>query len=227
MISWSHHNILQSPVSLLGLGVCNTMSFLNELEKKRLALRKTEVKREKGKSEQTIVNNDEDYYRLMRETYFEEYYDRIEGFTFKSVIFPLTLGEIRDLKSLFMSVGRSLESVESKVDEGIASIRKKTGKDCKAFVRLSSRSPKDAIYHLDAFPPLYREILAGFQDQTDLFSMLHAFYKASTEILAVSSGKEAVELLAKSQRIQGSASTDNWNNDLIIFVAENITKLLI
>ena len=80
-------------------------------------------------------------YRLMRETYFEDYYGQIERFTFKSVIIPLTLEEIRDLKSLFMSDAglSSLESVESKIDEGIASVRRKAGRHCKAFVRLSSR----------------------------------------------------------------------------------------
>ena len=42
------------------------MSFLNELEKKRSALRKTEVKKEDGGKplQQPIVKGDEDYYRV-------------------------------------------------------------------------------------------------------------------------------------------------------------------
>ena len=36
-------------------------------------------------------------------------------------------------------VGDSLKSIKEKVDEGIASIRKMAKRECKAFVRLSSR----------------------------------------------------------------------------------------
>ena len=44
-----------------------------------------------------IVKDESDYDRLMKETYFEVYYDKIEEFTFKSVILPLTIEEIQAL----------------------------------------------------------------------------------------------------------------------------------
>ena len=71
------------------------MPLLNEIERKRAALRKTEVREREGKLGELIVEGDADYNRLMRETYFEEYYNLIERFTFKSVMLPLTLEEIK------------------------------------------------------------------------------------------------------------------------------------
>eukprot|EP00091_Calanus_sinicus_P020275 TRINITY_DN5446_c0_g1_i3.p1 TRINITY_DN5446_c0_g1~~TRINITY_DN5446_c0_g1_i3.p1 ORF type:complete len:267 (+),score=77.06 TRINITY_DN5446_c0_g1_i3:328-1128(+) len=89
------------------------------------------------------------------------------------------------------------------IDAGIDQIRKQTNSDCEVFVRLSSRSPKDAIYHLEEFPGLCKHKLKELENQEDMFSKLHAFYKASTEVLSVSSGLKATELMRKSSRIQG------------------------
>ena len=96
-----------------------------------------------------------------------------------------------------------LSSIASKVEEGIILIRKKAQNECQVFIRLSSRSPKDAIYHLDKFPTLYNEKMLNFSDKKDIFSKLHAFYEASTEVLAISTGNEATNLLKLSNRIQG------------------------
>ena len=96
-----------------------------------------------------------------------------------------------------------LSSIASKVEEGIILIRKKAQNECQVFIRLSSRSPKDAIYHLDKFTTLYNEKMLIFSDKKDIFSKLHAFYEASTEVLAISTGKEATNLLKLSNRIQG------------------------
>ena len=184
------------------------MSFLKELEMKKIALKKTEGPRKENKLEKMIVEDESDYYRLMKETYFEAYYSQIEDFTFKSVIIPLSLEEIQALResyNLFLTKDNNydLDSVVAKVEEGITLIRKKTNSDCKVFIRLSSRSPKDAIYHLAGFQSLYQDKLQEFEDKEDVFSKLHAFYKASTEVMAISSGEEAAELLRMSERIQG------------------------
>ena len=129
------------------------MSFLEELQGKRNALKKTEPsRREKENLEELIVKDEDDYDRLMRETYFEEYYDHIEKFTFKSTIVPLTLEEIKAIHQAYPDVQVDLTSVEAKVEEGISTIRRKANKECQVFVRLSSRSPKDAIFHMEGFP---------------------------------------------------------------------------
>ena len=185
------------------------MSFLKELEAKKKTLKKTCLPDPQREFETMIVEDESDYNRLIKETYFEEYYSSIEEFTFKSVITPLTLEEINDLKksyTAFMAddqIRIDLSSIEAKIEDGISEIRRKTGSNCQVFVRLSSRSPKDAIYHLESFKNLYLTKLSEFSDQDDIIAKLFAFYKASTEIMAVSNGQEATDLLRRSDRIQG------------------------
>ena len=148
------------------------MAFLKEIEQNKTVLRKTSGKWRESKLEEMIVKDEEDYYRLIKETYFEKYYEQIEDFTFKSVIIPLTLEDIKTIYDANMEFETSkkteldMTNIAQKIDEGIDKIRKQTNSDCEVFVRLSSRSPRDAIYHLEEFP--------------GLFAKLHAFFKACT-----------------------------------------------
>jgi len=189
----------------------HTMSFLKQLEEKKNALKKAEVSRKENTGPQEMIMKEtEDFYRMLKETYFEAYYDQIEEFTFKSVILPMTIDDTKALMDAYTKFmdgtdkDVDLSVVDAKIDEGIRLIREKANKECKVFVRLSSRSPKDAIYHLESFPSLIQEKLSGFENgREDLYSKLHAFYMASTEIMAVSSGREATDLMRRSDRIQG------------------------
>ena len=74
-----------------------------------------------------------------------------------------------------------MSKIEKKVNESIAAIRELTKTDCKVFIRLSSRSPKDAIYYLDQFPKLMQEKLEELENKEDISGKMHAFYMASTE----------------------------------------------
>ena len=56
---------------------------------------------------------------------------------------------------------------------------------------------------MEEFPGLYNEKLEQFDDKNGIFAKLFAFYQASTEIMAISSGNEATNLLRLSERIQG------------------------
>jgi len=185
------------------------MSFLREIEEKKALLRKTEVTKENSNHEEMIVKDEHDYYRLMKETYFEKYYEQIEEFTFKSVIVPLTLEDIKTIYDATMEFESSKKTeldmtpIAKKIYEGIFEIRTSTNTECQVFVRLSSRSPKDAIYHLPTFSDEYKKYLQQFKDKDDLFSKLHAWYMASTSVLSVTTGLAACELLRKSSRIQG------------------------
>jgi hypothetical protein len=193
------------------------MSFLKDIEEKKVVLRKTELQQKESKPEEMIVKDESDYFRLIRETYFEEYYTQIEEFTFKSVIVPLTLEDIKTIYDAALEFESSKTSemdmtgIAQKIDKGIEMIRTKTNSECQVFVRLSSRSPKDAIYHLPEFRALYGQYLDQFEDKDDIFSRLHAFYKASTSVLSISTGIAATELMRKSNRIQGDlkACLDN------------------
>merc|ERR1712130_771496 len=211
----------------------HTMSFLKQLEEKKNALKKAEVSRKENTGPQEMIMKEtEDYYRMLKETYFEAYYDQIEEYTFKSVIIPMTIDDTKalmDAHTKFMDGTDkevNLKVVDAKIDEGIKLIREKANKNCKVFVRLSSRSPKDAIYHLESFPTLIQEKLSSFEsDQEDLYSKLHAFYMASTEIMAVSNGREATDLMGRSNRIQGDME-EAVKNELRGFVYKGIFTAL-
>ena len=76
------------------------------------------------------------------------------------------------------------------------------------FVRLSSRSPKDSIFEIESFTNVFKaELIAlknDYLDYSESFSAKNiAFYRASTKALAVLSGKEALDLLLVSKRING------------------------
>merc|ERR1712233_293351 len=79
----------------------HTMSFLKQLEEKKNALKKTEVSRKENTGPQEMIMKEtEDYYRMLKETYFEAYYDRIEEYTFKSVIIPMTIDDTKALMDI-------------------------------------------------------------------------------------------------------------------------------
>ena len=146
------------------------MSFIKQLEEKKNALKKTEVSiKENAVPDEMIMTEAEDYRRMMKETYFEAYYDRIEEFTFKSVIVPMTLEETNSVMEahtrLIENADKNvdLSGLALKVDKGISLIRQRTKKNCKVFVRFSSQSPKDAIFLLESF-------LLFFSPKTYVFS---------------------------------------------------------
>jgi hypothetical protein len=88
----------------------------------------------------------------------------------------------------------------------------------RAFIRLSSRSPKDAALRVGNFPALVKEQLAEVRkdmvaDGVDLSSPegkvigginaeLWGLYRASTRSMSVATGKEAIALLLLSDRIR-------------------------
>ena len=197
------------------------MSFLKELERKKEQLKKVEAPNERKLPDKLLFEDDDDYIRLMRETNFENYYDLIEEFTFKSVILNLTKEEIKALYEENLKFNENpgdistthISSIEVKINEGIKLIQDKTkNQSSQCFLRLSTRSPKDAIFHMTGFPDLYASKLKHLVESTTLpiddkvprlYYKLIAFYQASTEILAISNGKQGVDMLIMSNRIQG------------------------
>ena len=107
------------------------MSFLKDIEENKTVLRTTDVVTRESKLERMIVQDEEDYFRLMKETYFEKYYTQIERFTFKSVLIPLSLEDIQaiyDANKDFETDNKcefDLNNVAAKIDEGIKEVRLK------------------------------------------------------------------------------------------------------
>ena len=84
------------------------MAFLSQL--KNANLKKTEAPKQQASIEPLLCNNDEEYKKLMEETFLEEYYESIKPFTFASEFFPLTQEAseaIREAYTNWDSTGRT------------------------------------------------------------------------------------------------------------------------
>merc|ERR1712062_875669 len=126
----------------------HTMSFLKQLEEKKNALKKAEVSRKETTGPQEMIMKEtEDNYRMMKETYFEAYYDQIEDFTFKSVILHMTIDDTKALMeehAKFMDgtdKDVDLSVVDAKINEGITLIREKV----KSFVKVFTKAMESVL----------------------------------------------------------------------------------
>jgi len=171
--------------------------------------------------QKVICKDSEDYHRLMKETYFEQYFDLIKQWTFKSVLFPMSVDTARAIREAFKATHSKIkeERIEGfnwrennllvQLAREIDSKKEELGVN-DMFVRLSSRSPKDAIFGtrgrtiytqaLENLRSLYEQ-LGETPDETNL--KIHALYITGTLALAVQNGDMAIELLISSDRVQG------------------------
>jgi hypothetical protein len=132
------------------------MSFADQL--KSVRLRSTHRLTTK-QVDQLLCPDSDTYSRMMKETQFECYYDAIRAWTFPSAILPLTDEQIDGLRDgHVMFKNSSLTNDENKLDECLqrypSLITLCNNIDaCQItrpmFVRLSTRSPKDALLHVN------------------------------------------------------------------------------
>ena len=143
------------------------MSLADQL--KSVRLRSTNPPRKKH-HEQLLCPDSETYRRMMDETQFERYYETIKQWTFPSVILPVNENQIVALRNgheLFKSLSSTdddektdqcfrmypnLAELATRIDS--CSIKRPV------FVRLSTRSPKDAVLLLnkDKFKQIFQQV---------------------------------------------------------------------
>ncbi|KAL6048674.1 Cell division cycle protein 123 [Balamuthia mandrillaris] len=169
-----------------------------------------------------LCEDGEDYTRLMEETYFEEYWEKIKPLSFTSTFVPLSKKAAAALMAAHKAflATKNEDSQQSsgnwkeehpelaQLVEDINAAQKLLDRE-HVFVRLSSRSPKDAALSRQGFKSLLEEELQqvkrleGESATSSDNQLLHALYRASTVALKVSNGEEGVQLLVESPRIQG------------------------
>lgn len=197
-------------------------NLFGELKAGNVSLKKVTTK-EAPKIQHQICANSEDYKRLMEETYMEEYWEEIKDYTFASEFLPLPRDYAQDLMNAYgnyESKGEfnglnteNLQNLAQQIDEAIIKLRNETNmkEEDGIFIRLSSRSPKDAVTEVSGLTDLFDKELEWVLEREQssgcvtgqLNQRLHACYRASTYIMCVQSGERAIELLCKSKRIQG------------------------
>eukprot|EP01117_Protostelium_nocturnum_P012797 TRINITY_DN4738_c0_g1_i1.p1 TRINITY_DN4738_c0_g1~~TRINITY_DN4738_c0_g1_i1.p1 ORF type:complete len:369 (+),score=80.02 TRINITY_DN4738_c0_g1_i1:44-1150(+) len=164
----------------------------------------------------------------------EKWYDSINEFTFRTIFIPLSIEQATALVNHYQQFQNSKQGVYTlKNEESIAELVntldlgiKSLG--CHSFVRLSTRSPKDAAQSsVQTVSKEFDRLAAERAGKTECEDerarcndLLRAIYKTSIEAMRISSGKEAVELLLKSERIfvdlVKAIPVDHWDMKIIL-----------
>ena len=157
---------------LLDLLFSPVMSFADQL--KSVRLRSTNQPKEKT-NEPLLCPDSETYRKMMDETQFECYYDKIQPWTFPSAIFSINQEEINALRDgHFCFTNLPFENDDKKTEECFQRypLLRKLADQIDAcplsrpiFVRLSTRSPKDAVLLLDKnkFRTLFHQALTSIK----------------------------------------------------------------
>ena len=218
------------------------MSFADQL--KSVRLRSTNQPKEKI-NEQLLCSDSDTYRKMMDETKFECYYDAIKQWTFPSVILTMNEEEIKALQdgyecfrnSLLDDDDRKTEECFEKYPQLLKLANAIDSCDIKRpmFVRLSTRSPKDAVLLLNKqkSKQLFEKVLNEMEpDNTSglffvccnifiIFFILErnrrliALDKASIRLLAINDGFHAIQLLLASERIQDDLKSSSSLNLII------------
>ncbi|KAG2378917.1 hypothetical protein C9374_008065 [Naegleria lovaniensis] len=150
----------------------------------------------------------------------DTWYQQLEKYTFRTVSVELKFEEAKALISLIKLNQSSNERVASDFKHRLTDSELKLLKnieeridDCMkqheemfkngAFVKLNTRSPKDVPWR-EHENPIYQQLVQIEMDQLQENTPNHvyiAFLKAMNKSMRVRNGKEALELLSRSQRI--------------------------
>jgi hypothetical protein len=163
------------------------MSLADQL--KSVKLRSTNQPKEKF-HEQLLCPDSETYRTMMDETQFECYYEQIKPWTFPSMILSINQDDIKALHDGHIFFKNSvLDNDEKKTEECFQKYPElvklsKMIDSCDIqrpiFVRLSTRSPKDAVLLMnkEKFKQLFRQVLNDIEpDQTSglIFCLFYMF----------------------------------------------------
>eukprot|EP01100_Stratorugosa_tubuloviscum_P012381 TRINITY_DN5858_c3_g1_i1.p1 TRINITY_DN5858_c3_g1~~TRINITY_DN5858_c3_g1_i1.p1 ORF type:complete len:396 (+),score=173.83 TRINITY_DN5858_c3_g1_i1:50-1189(+) len=184
-----------------------------------------------------ICKDSNDYDKLMHESYIEEYFESLKNFSFRSIFINLNQIELENIIAFhkrFLEIGNS-SFIEQLYNNGnnegfvfnelcnkIENAKQQLGID-QFFVRLSSRSPKDAALTKLNFTQLIEQEFNLIQRREQLLlnlsssssieaivaestvknKKLHALYRASIAALSVEKAIDSIKLLIESARIQG------------------------
>ena len=132
------------------------MSFSDQL--KSVRLRSTNAPKEKSK-DPLLCPDSQTYQKMMEDTQFERYYSLIQQWTFPSLILPITSEQIKALRDAHLRFKNSTsDNDDQKTEECFRMFPSlvELAKEIDAcdirrpmFVRLSTRSPKDALLLLN------------------------------------------------------------------------------
>ncbi|CAF4596981.1 unnamed protein product, partial [Rotaria sp. Silwood1] len=194
-------------------------------------------------NEQLLCSDSDTYRKMMNETQFEYYYDIIKQWTFPSAILSMNEDDIKALHNGHLLFKKSSFDDDDKKTEECFQQYQQLFKLSNAidscdiqrpiFVRLSTRSPKDAILLLnkEKSKRLFQKVLNEMEpdDTSEHNRRLIALDEASIRLLAVNDGFHAVQVLLASERIQDDLTSCSSLNLIIrqfIFDRRNLKSEL-
>ena len=169
-------------------------------------LKPTKTK-EKAAVLEVICKDSDDYKKLMEETYLETYLDALSDVTFPTVVISCLTKDLKQGHKEGWESSKNLQLLAKQID---VIMKEKAWETI--FVRLSSRSPKDAALSVPKFSSLLQKHYARVCDREDRNEKLLALYGASTEAMGCENGAEAISLLCMSERIQDDLYTYEETN---------------
>ena len=137
------------------------------------------------------------------------YYDQIHDFMFPTRFIDLTREQAEAWRlyqrnaAMTEEQKATFDSLTKAVDDAIHSIRESAkSPKSKIFIKLSSRSAKDAVWNdCKRTAPILKTFLKKMKDKNDLNEQMIQLRRAFLKASAVSSAKEAFELMQWSSRI--------------------------
>ncbi|MHA1380440.1 MAG: hypothetical protein ACTSRG_18905 [Candidatus Helarchaeota archaeon] len=149
--------------------------------------------------------NEKKIFQISNATNIENWYELLKEYTMDTRFIPISIdlanaiihyySHSKGEGSITHEEENILKSIEEQIDKIIKTYNSKSG----AFVRSSTRSPKDSRIARSKTEKIFKEELKkGEQDEN---SKLIAIVKSQILGLKVRSGKEALDFLLSSQRI--------------------------
>lgn len=173
---------------------------------------------------------DAEYERLIDDTKFELYWPLISQHTFSSKSLPLSETAAKALVSLYDNKNRLITPRDISEDDSLSLLAKsiddaRDSLGCKrVFVRLSTRSPKDAVLEDPSFEDAQKAIEVQLEATdggcTPFNRRMHAFYEAARRGMGITRGVDALCLLALSRRTIQDLRSHQSGGNLHVVVRE-------
>ncbi|KAL6078085.1 Cell division cycle protein 123 [Balamuthia mandrillaris] len=205
------------------------MSLVEELQRKKGGLRTVQELKDRSKPLLDECNNSsrsgvQDFKNNIHAVNLENWYPQLKEYTFETTFLNLSQEEARAIVSTYQQKQRQecgkeqpaaeeeeqlhlLSQLKERINDGIKAFVGGEGEDGGAFVRLSTRSPKDATIAGDKTMRLFEEELERMEKEEqvenareDENARLVALIVASTKAMMVRSGEEALQLITTSER---------------------------
>jgi hypothetical protein len=152
----------------------------------------------------------------VRECDLDVWYDRLKHVTFATEFIPLSRDDAKTMCSAYKQKTGATAVLPHLVERLDAAIARFGGV---AFVKLSSRSPKDATVGGEETRALFLKHLACSAEQDDNAKFV-SLNRAHIDALAVRSGTSALGLLLRSERIfddlELALESEGWNQHLVV-----------